>query len=181
MVSDLCMILSVNKHSKIDTNAIIDKAKKRYFSSTPLPSPFGGGAQSVGVVAPLAAGRSPTKGGSGCSRESKRLFLSNSHQSFSALIPFSGPCLSRYRSHVMIRLPEFIRRGVPPRFAERTAEPTAGKFRYAAGRKHSAGHTDRRDPKKERKTGVTRGVVVGVAACRHSGGVNIPQGNIRKV
>ena len=70
MVSDLCMILSVNKHSKIDTNAIIDKAKKRYFSSTPLPSPFGGGAQSVGVVAPLAAGRSPTEGVSGCSRGS---------------------------------------------------------------------------------------------------------------
>ncbi|MCS2261349.1 hypothetical protein NXW11_08635 [Bacteroides thetaiotaomicron] len=30
------------------------------------------------------------------------------------------------------------------------------------------------------KNGSNFGAVVGVAACRHSGGVNIPQGNIRK-
>ena len=77
-----------------------------------------------------------------------------------------------------------------PRFVKRTAKPTAGNLRYSAKtvRRVQTVSRARRKAKSAgtgnpQGTGAGRsnlGVVVGVAACRHSGGVYIPQGAVRK-
>jgi len=51
--------------------------------------------------------------------------------------------------------------GGPPPAGRGGAARPAGKLRYAAGWKQSAGHADRRSPKEERKDGSNFGAVVG--------------------
>ena len=72
---------------------------------------------------------------------------------------------------------------------ERTAKPTAGNFQCSERCKQLAGHAARRNPQEAPATGQktarlgsgrsTYGAVVGVAACRHSGGVSTPHGFFR--
>ena len=173
-LSDLGVLLSINKRRKRNRNAVIYKFIKRYFCSTP-PSPFGEALSRWAWSPPcrrafphrrgwaVAVGAAALRGHS-CVR-----YVIYSFYTFSDIRPIvtDFPC-SLLFGGAFRPAPRSGRRSRSPKIS---GTPQGGSGLPGTPQAQSAGGT---------KNGSNFGAVVGVAACRHSGGVNIPQGNIRK-